>query len=124
MDKLRQEIFNKYNARCAYCGCSIETKSFHVDHIEPIFRKWNEDGTQRNISRENNLLKLFNPSCVSCNLRKSVLSVEDFRKELECTLKRLHKIGTYKMALKYGLIKEKESNVKFHFEKVGEISSL
>lgn len=37
--KDRQLIFDKYNGRCAYCGCEL-TKGWHVDEIEPVRRKY------------------------------------------------------------------------------------
>jgi hypothetical protein len=42
--KTRQIIFDKYNGKCAYCGCEL-VKGWHADHIEPIVRdsKWNRD---------------------------------------------------------------------------------
>lgn len=35
--KTREQIFNKYNGRCAYCGCEL-TNKWHVDHMEPVIR--------------------------------------------------------------------------------------
>lgn len=37
MKQVRQKVFDKYNGRCAYCGCDL-TKSFHVDHFNPLMR--------------------------------------------------------------------------------------
>ena len=31
--KERELIFNKYNGKCAYCGCELK-KGWHIDHIE------------------------------------------------------------------------------------------
>lgn len=33
----RASIYNKYDGKCAYCGCELQ-KGWHVDHIEPIRR--------------------------------------------------------------------------------------
>ena len=34
MKKIERElIFNKYNGKCAYCGCELK-KGWHIDHIE------------------------------------------------------------------------------------------
>lgn len=35
----RQRIFDKYNGRCAYCGCELES-GWHVDELLPIERKY------------------------------------------------------------------------------------
>jgi len=37
----RQKVYDKFNGRCAYCGCELKA-GFHIDHIEPIRR--NSDG--------------------------------------------------------------------------------
>ena len=33
----KELIFNKYDGKCAYCGCDLQ-KDCHVGHIEPIVR--------------------------------------------------------------------------------------
>lgn len=35
----RQLIFDKYNGKCAYCGCGLQ-KGWHVDEIAPVRRKY------------------------------------------------------------------------------------
>lgn len=35
--KQRELVYNKYNGKCAYCGCNLPTR-WHVDHIEPLCR--------------------------------------------------------------------------------------
>lgn len=35
--KDRQILFDKYNGRCAYCGCELN-KYWQVDHVEPVNR--------------------------------------------------------------------------------------
>lgn len=35
----REIVFNKYGGKCAYCGCDLH-KGWHVDHLEPVSRKW------------------------------------------------------------------------------------
>ena len=39
----RELIFNKYDGRCAYCGCILE-KGWHVDELLPVKRnyKWRD----------------------------------------------------------------------------------
>lgn len=49
----RQEVFNKYGGKCAYCGCEL-VKGWHVDELLPVRRnyKWTKahwalpDGTE------------------------------------------------------------------------------
>ena len=35
--KIRQQVYDKYNGRCAYCGCKLEYKDMQVDHIESVY---------------------------------------------------------------------------------------
>lgn len=37
--KQRKIIFDKYEGKCAYCGCELKD-GWHVDHIEPVRRKY------------------------------------------------------------------------------------
>lgn len=52
----RLKIYNKYNGRCAYCGCKLEYKDMQVDHIIP----------QRIAGSTNDLDNLM-PTCRTCN---------------------------------------------------------
>ena len=124
--KQRQELFEKYGGRCAYCGCELQ-KGWHADHIEPIVRdsKWNRDkgkfeqtGTCR--KPENETLENYNPACASCNIQKDCFSVEQFRINIQNFVKSLNRDSTqYKFAKRYGLIVETENPVVFYFERCG-----
>lgn len=105
-------IFEKYNGKCAYCGCEL-VKGWHVDHIEPIVR--NNDGTCEN--PHNKTFKNYNPSCASCNINKHSMTLEQFRMSIKKYVESLNKYSVqYKMAKKFGLIKEKPIEVVFYFE--------
>lgn len=122
----RQKIFDKYNGRCAYCGCELK-KGWHVDHIEPIGRnsKWSKekgrfehDGTCRKPERET--IDNYNPACASCNIQKNSFTVEQFRTNIANFVKSLNQNSTqYKFAKRYGLVAESGITVVFHFEKFG-----
>jgi 5-methylcytosine-specific restriction endonuclease McrA len=122
--KERQDIFEKYGGKCAYCGCEL-LKGWHVDHIEPVVRdsKWNkgkgrfqQTGTLRN--PENDNLENYNPSCASCNIQKNSYTLEQFRRNIKQFVDSLNLYSTqYKFAKKYGLIEETKSEVVFYFEK-------
>jgi 5-methylcytosine-specific restriction endonuclease McrA len=121
--KERQFIFDKYNGRCAYCGCNL-VKGWHTDHINPIIRdsKWNKDkkrfeqtGTCRKPENEN--LENYNPACASCNIQKNSFTVEQFRKNIKQFVSSLSQYNTqYKFAKRYGLLVETNIEVKFYFE--------
>ena len=34
----RLKVYSIFNGKCAYCGCDIYLESFHIDHINPLFR--------------------------------------------------------------------------------------
>lgn len=120
----RQQIFDKYDGKCAYCGCDL-VKGWHVDHIKPIVRnsKWNRSkrkyvltGTSKNPENEN--IDNLNPACASCNIQKNSFTVEEFRKNIKKFVNSLNQYSTqYKFAKKYNLIKETKIDVIFYFEK-------
>jgi len=113
MKKDRQKIFNKYDGRCAYCGCDLQ-KGWHVDHIEPIVRN-RSNGTCENPKNEN--FQNYNPSCASCNIQKNSYSIEQFRSNINQFINSLNEYSTqYKFAKRYGLITENNVDVKFYFE--------
>jgi 5-methylcytosine-specific restriction endonuclease McrA len=119
----RELIFNKYDGKCAYCGCEL-TKGWHADHIEPIVRdfiynknkqRFEANGICRNPENEN--LQNYNPSCPSCNIQKNSYTLEQFRENIKQFVKSLNQYSTqYKFAKKYGLVAENDIEVKFHFE--------
>jgi len=115
------DVFNKYNGRCAYCGCKLTKSNFNVDHIEPIFRndtdeqieKWNNGQKRGDNSIEN-----FNPSCISCNCSKSSLRLEDWRKEIELKSDRIIRDSAqFRLLLRFGLVTENRKPIVFYFEK-------
>lgn len=110
----RQLIFEKYDGRCAYCGCELQ-KGWHEDHIEPIIRSLKDNTCER---PENNNIDNLNPSCRSCNIQKNSYTLEQFRRNISQFVNSLNKYSTqYKFAKKYGLVLETEIEVKFYFEK-------
>lgn len=121
--KLREEIKNKYNNKCAYCGCEL-VKGWHVDHIEPIERnsKWSRlhgkyipTGTSR--KPENEHIDNYNPACASCNIQKNSFTLEEFRKNIQNFVNSLNNYSTqYKFAKRYNLITETNKKVVFYFE--------
>ena len=104
--KIREQVYQKYNGHCAYCGCELEYKDMQVDHVKSVFYY---NGT----NDIDNLL----PSCRMCNFYKSTFTLDEFRKNLETLHERLQKLFIYRLALKYGLITEHKDKVMFYFEK-------
>ena len=113
--ELRQQVYEKYNGHCAYCGCELEYKDMQVDHVDSVYKA---ESLNKQID---NSLDNLNPSCRSCNFYKSIDNIEKFREHIETSLiKKLHKDFNYKMLVKYGLVKEDLHKVRFYFEKLKE----
>ena len=102
----REEIYKKYNGRCAYCGDKIEYKDMQVDHIKP-----------KHLGGRDEMVN-YMPSCRACNFYKSTFSLEEFRKRLENIPKQLEKIFIYKLAKKHFLVHQEQEHVVFWFEDV------
>lgn len=114
----RMQIWQKYGGRCAYCGEPIEYKDMQVDHIKPIFRGWSDSQKQylpEGICGDDSMENL-NPSCRTCNFRKSTFSIEGFRNAIKHSLVCLERDSTYRFAKRYGLVKEIPQKVEFYFE--------
>lgn len=116
--KLRQQVYDKYNGRCAYCGCDLQ-KGWHVDHIQPAWRTWDSEDIKLRLKIEKGKDELnnYNPSCPRCNKWKSTWSIDQFRGEISMQIERLKRDSSaFRMALDYKLIEETKKEVKFYFE--------
>ena len=92
----RQYLLNKYNQKCAYCGCDLNYESLTADHIIPLHK----NGTDN--------IENMNPACRSCNHYKSTYTTEQFREQIKAIPGRLMKSSaTFRLAVKYGLITRK-----------------
>ena len=113
--KLRQEVYDKYNGHCAYCGCEIEMKDMQIDHIVPKYRN-NEMWHNGEIGSDD--ISNLNPSCRMCNYYKGMGSVVQFRERLKDTLMRnVQRPFDFRLAEKYGMVKIEEWDGKFYYEK-------
>jgi len=114
----RNQVYDKFNGHCAYCGKQIKLKDMQIDHIIPLYRGWADLYLERyNLTRGTNDLPNLNPSCRVCNKWKSTFTIEAFRLEIQAQTERLNlRSSNYRMAKMYGLISETKSEVKFYFE--------
>lgn len=101
----RLQVYEKYDGKCAYCGSHISLDEMQVDHIKPLALGGADD------------ISNFAPACRMCNFYKSTLTIEKFREQLGLLKGRLEKDFTYRLALKYGLIRECNKPVDFFFER-------
>lgn len=102
----RQQIWQKLNGHCAYCGCELPIDKMAVDHVISL----HIGGADK---MENML-----PSCRSCNYYKGTLTLEMFREAVG----RFHSVlmrdsVTYKNAVRFGQVVPKPHGVVFYFER-------
>jgi 5-methylcytosine-specific restriction endonuclease McrA len=123
----RQKIYDKLNGRCGYCGESISIKEMQVDHIIPkvdfvthVTNNFRVPDFLKHltISDLNHIDNLM-PTCRVCNKWKTFHPLEIFRRELSEQIKRLNDYSAnYRIAKKYGLVRENEIEIKFYFERL------
>lgn len=112
MNSKRKVVWDKSNGLCWYCGEELPERGWHADHFIPVDRI---DGKMT--SPENHNLDNLVPACASCNIMKSNMDIETFRRLISNFVKRLNRdITVYRHAKRYGLIKETGKEVKFWFE--------
>ena len=107
----RMPIYNKFGGHCAYCGTKIDYKDMQVDHI--VSKRFSEYMCNKEMNNMENL----NPSCRQCNRYKMANEIEIFREMLTTLHVRLEKIFIYRLAKKYGIVKENVWDGKFYFER-------
>ena len=110
--KLRLLVYDKFNGHCAYCGCKLKLKDMQIDHIESVCKTTFEKKSI-NDSEDN-----YMPSCRMCNYYKSIYDLENLRHSIKNVLvPNLKKTFNYRLAEKYGLVKEIDKPIVFFFEK-------
>lgn len=127
--KQRSELKLKYDGHCAYCGIELGDK-WHADHIEAVKRdfdmkKCEKTGCMIPVSNgvllrpHNDTLENMNPSCVPCNINKSSMPLESWRKSIEHYRDvQLLRDSTHARHLhRFGLLDIKQGPVLFYFEK-------
>lgn len=103
--QLRQEVHQKYNGHCAYCGKEIEYKDMQVDHIQ-----------SKRAGGENDI-RNYNPSCGRCNHYKRSLNLDDFRDYIKTLHERISKDYITKVGIDYGIVRLEPFDGKFYFER-------
>jgi nuclear transport factor 2 (NTF2) superfamily protein len=88
-----------------------------VDHVDAVYR--HEKELELGKAESVNNMENYMPSCRQCNFYKSTFELEKFRERIaEVMMKNLQKDFNYRLALKYGLIKENIKPVIFYFERM------
>ena len=115
--KTREQVYNKYDGHCAYCGKAIDYKDMQLDHLIPYQRERFKQYTEEEIECFENYM----PACRRCNHYKRAHSLEVFRQYVEEIPKKLYRDNyIYKVGLDFGLLEIHEHGVKFFFEQVAE----
>ncbi|QHR71558.1 hypothetical protein kvi_79 [Escherichia phage kvi] len=130
----RQILKMKYGGRCAYCGEELGDR-WHADHIKPVLRRSkvvydengriarNDDGSWKYKvvgmhKPEHDILDNMNPACVQCNLYKSCMGLESWRKCIrENFQKYIQRNMGLRAAKRFGLLSIHDQPVEFYFEK-------
>lgn len=113
----REEVFNKYGGRCAYCGCELTLRTMQVDHIKAVYTSSLEND---NVETQDDSFDNLNPSCRQCNFYKGTLDIEQFRKKIMTTLyETCQNTFQAKLAKKLGMLTVKQFD-KFYFERINE----
>lgn len=109
----REQIREMFGGKCAYCGCVLG-KTFHVDHVAPIYRGWKDKPEQAGVDDADNLF----PACPRCNLWKKTFSVDQFRGEIATQTERLRRDSApFRLAEDFGMVETSGCSVVFWFEK-------
>lgn len=112
----RMEVWQKYNGHCAYCGCEITLEKMQVDHMESIYR--HEKDYIAGNTEYMDKIENYMPACRMCNFYKMTYTLEQFRQRLQTMTERLEKQFIYRLAKKYGIVREQEKGITFYFETV------
>lgn len=134
-------IHDMFNGHCAYCGETL-VKGWHADHIEPVERewwkahrpktttKWDEKNkcivqvdSDRRVTMgrpDRDCMENMFPACRACNIDKSSLPLEVWRKAMEDRVDVCRRnYSAYRHAERFGLVKQVETKVIFYFERLG-----
>ena len=118
-NKLRKDVFLKFDGLCAYCGCELINGKFTIDHIIPKYKGIRtEDLNSMNITRGTSSIDNLNPCCGSCNSSKSTFTIEKWRREISLKFERsIKESSNLRLLVRMGMI-QYNPDFKFYFEKI------
>ena len=113
--QVRQQVYDKCNGHCAYCGCKLDIKDMQVDHIESVYR------AEYNGKDADDTIYNYMPACRACNFYKGTFTLKQFRSHLLNTLSNTCRESFQtKLAMKYGMLTYQPWDGRFYFEKIKE----
>lgn len=110
----RNLVFNKFDGKCAYCGCDITIKNFQVDHFHAKSRL----SLQHLIPLGHDHIDNLMPACRMCNHYKRDDRIDEFRLKIKTLHERTQKNYINKVAESYGIITIKPFDGIFYYEKI------
>ncbi|ENU92074.1 hypothetical protein F971_01961 [Acinetobacter vivianii] len=112
----REELKQKYDGRCAYCGDEL-TDKWHADHLEAVVR---DLVTGKPEKPENDVYENLMPACTACNHNKRSMSLESWRKILAHyrDVQVPRDCSQIRHLMRFGLVEFIQKPVVFHFEQV------
>lgn len=117
----RESVRLKYDGLCAYCG-ELLPERWHADHLEPVVRDWYKSGAPASRPENDHLANMM-PACPPCNIDKHSIRLEDWRGMIERSNDvLLRDNGTFRRAVRYGLVISKVRPVVFYFEFVNNLT--
>ncbi len=132
--KQRQEVWNKSNGYCWYCGCKLPQKGWHADHVEAVIREselvpkderknrfaFELRPTGKMHNAKNDKIENIVPSCAPCNLFKNVWNIDEFRYEIAQQVERARKTSVnFRTAERFGTLEIIPVAIEFWFERQG-----
>ena len=117
MNARRQKVYDKLSGHCAYCGCILPIKGWHIDHIAPMYRNYKNKPPTAGYDELDNMF----PSCARCNRWKKTFTIEQFREEIMSQPERLRRDSApFRLAEDYGIVlcRDEMDRVSFYFERV------
>ena len=73
--KTRLKSYDKYNHRCAYCGCDLEYKDMQVDHVKSVYT--NLDLRETMTEKEMYVIKSRYKNDLTCMMKKTLCQLAD-----------------------------------------------
>lgn len=117
--RIRQQVYNKFYGKCAYCGCELEYKDMQVDHLESVY---SASVQQKEVD---DTLDNYMPSCRACNFYKGTMTLKQFRSHLLNTLQDTCRAPfQVKLAMKYGMLTYHPWDGEFYFEKIARMNAM
>ena len=99
----KEQIYNKTNGHCAYCGVKLKIKDMTIEHIVPQSRAYGGKGGSSNLLA----------ACFYCNNNKTDLTLEEYRESVKKAISE----GTHEQHRNIMSFQSKGSNtLRFYFE--------